>query len=406
MMFILAWKNIWRNKKRSLIILAATAIGLTAGLIVIGILSGMYDSVVSSAINRELGNMQIHTVEYKKEQLLHQFIPKPDSIMQIVRSHSNVQFAAPHTLIEGMASSASTATGVMMYGINPEIEKHVTSISQSIVEGTYFDSLAKPNTIVIGKKLAEKLKLKVRSRIVLSFSGLDGNIVYAAFRIAGIFKTDFTTFDQTNVFVKQEDITAVLGTEAPIHQIVIRTKNSKLLEQTCKELQTQMPNNVLVETWKEIAPEIKLTADSSEIVNIVFLSIILFALLFGLTNTLLMSVLDRVRDFGVLLAVGMHRRKLFSMIVLESLFLSFTGGIVGVAFGWTITAYFNVHGIDLSVVSTGMAAFGVPTMLYPYLPTSVYGNLTVMMIITSIIAALYPAIKAVRLKPVEAIRTI
>ncbi len=406
MMFVLAWKNIWRNKKRSLIILAATVIGLTCGLFVVGMMSGMYDSIVASAINRELGSMQIHTAAYKRDQLIRQFIPAPDSIMQLVRSHPDVQSAATHTLIEGMASSATTATGAMIFGITPVDEKRVTSVSQSMTEGEYLDSMHKANSIIIGDKLAEKLNLKLRSRIVLSFSGLDGHIVYAAFRITGMFKTDATLFDQTNVFVRREDLTALLGTEAPVHEIIIRTKDSKILEQTKGELQKNVQAGILVETWKEIAPEIKLTADSSDIVNVIFLGIILFALLFGLTNTLLMSVLDRVRDFGVLLAVGMYRRRLFSMIVLESFFLSFTGGIIGVALGWGLTTYFNVYGIDLSVISTGLSAFGVPTMLYPYLPSVVYRDLTIMMIITSIIAALYPAIKAVRLKPVEAIRAI
>jgi ABC-type antimicrobial peptide transport system permease subunit len=117
-----------------------------------------------------------------------------------------------------------------------------------------------------------------------------------------------------------------------------------------------------------------------------------------------MSVLERVRDFGVLLAVGMYRRRLFAMIILESFFLSFTGGIIGVLFGWGITSYFHSVGIDLSIVSDGLSAYGIPTMLYPYIRSSVYGSLSIMMIAASIIAALYPAIKAVRLKPVESIR--
>ncbi|MEW5799223.1 MAG: FtsX-like permease family protein [Bacteroidota bacterium] len=413
MMIILAWKNIWRNKKRSLIILAATAIGLTAGLFTIGMMSGMYDSIVQSAINRELGNLQIHTAEYKQDQLFRQYISHPDSLVRLIRLHPDVKVVATHTLIEGMASSATTAAGVMIFGITPTVERQATAIAQCLIEGTYFDVQTRTKSIVIGKKLAEKLNLKLHSRIVLSFSGLDGNIVYAAFRIGGIYRTDFTMFDQTNVFVKQEDISELLTVAAPVHEIIIRTNDSKILEQTKTELQKMFHTNagaaranILLETWKEIAPEIKYTADASDTVNAIFLGIILFALLFGLTNTLLMSVLDRVRDFGVLLAVGMYRRRLFLMIILESLFLSFTGGIIGVIAGWSATEYFNVHGIDLSIVSKGLSAYGIPTMLYPFLPPSVYGTLAVMVIATSIIAALYPAIKAVRLKPVEAIRTL
>ena len=403
MMFILAWKNIWRNKKRSLIILTATAVGLAAGLFSVGLMTGMYDSMVDSAINRGLGNIQIHTYAYKKDQLISQFLPEIDSITQALQANPDVRVFTTHTVIEGMASSATVASGVSIIAIDPAMEQKATAVSQSVIEGTYFDNT---NTVVVGKKLADKLKLKLRSRLVLSFAGLDGNIIYAAFRISGIFSTDASTFDGTNVFVRQQDLSNLLGTEAPIHEIIIRTKNSMLLDQTKNELQALMPESVLVETWRQIAPELKLTADSSDIVNTIFLGIILFALLFGLTNTLLMSVLDRIRDFGVLLAVGMYRRRLFSMIILESLFLSFTGGIVGVVIGWSLTSYFNTHGIDLSAVSAGLSAYGIPSMLYPFIRASVYGSLALMMITTSIIAALYPAIKAVRLKPVEAIRTI
>jgi len=403
MMVILAWKNIWRNKKRSLIILTATAIGLAAGIFSVGLMTGMYDSMVDSAINRGLANIQIHTTAYKRDQLLQQYLPGVDSLIYTLHRHSNVRSYSTHSLIEGMISSATIASGALIIAINPQQEQTVTAISQSLLEGTYLET---PNTIIIGKKLADRLKVKLRSRIVLSFAGLDGTIIYAAFRVGGIFRTDASTFDAMNVFIRQTDLAELLGTTAPIHEILVRTKNPLLLEQTKDDLQRQMPFSVLVETWRDISPEMKLTADITDLTNTIFLGLILFALLFGLTNTLLMSVLDRVRDFGVLMAVGMYRRRIFSMIALESFFLSFTGGIIGVLIGWSGVQYFHIHGINLSSLSAGLSAYGIPSILYPYIRSSAYVSLTIMMVATSIIAALYPAIKAVRLKPVEAIRTI
>jgi ABC-type lipoprotein release transport system permease subunit len=179
-----------------------------------------------------------------------------------------------------------------------------------------------------------------------------------------------------------------------------------MLDWTTAKLQKAMPEHVVVESWKEIAPELKLSADSVDVVNTVVLGIILFALLFGLVDTLLMSVLDRVRDFGVLLAVGMYRRRLFSMIIFESLMLSFTGALAGVVIGGGITLYFQIHGVNLSIFSAALSSYGIPSLLYPYITPSTYGTLAVMMMFTSVIAALYPAMKAVRLKPVEAMRTI
>ena len=403
MMLMLAWKNIWRNKKRSFIILTATALGLAGGLFSIGVMTGMYESMVDSAINRELGNIQLHTVEYKKDQLISQYLPNVDTIVAVLRSLPDVRSYTEHSMIEGMASSATTAAGVTIVGIDPDQEQTVTAVSTSLIEGSY---LEKKNTVVVGKKLVDKLRLKLHSRLVISFSGLDGNIIYGAFRIGGIFKTAASTFDGTNIFVRRADMSNLLGHDAPIHEIVVRTKDQFALTATQQAIQQAVPSSVIVETWREISPELKLTADSTDITNEVFLGIILFALLFGLTNTLLMSVLDRVRDFGILLAVGMYRTRLFTMIILESLFLSFSGGIIGVIIGWAVTQYFKTHGIDLSTLSEGLSSYGIPSILYPYIKASLYVSLTVMMVLTSIIAALYPALKAIRLKPVEAIRTI
>jgi putative ABC transport system permease protein len=410
MIFILAWKNIWRNKKRSLIILAATAVGLAAGLLSVGAMTGMYDSMVDAGIRRELGHIQIHTAAYNKDQLINQYLPNVDSVIQTVRSVNDIESYTTHSIVEGMASSASVATGVKVIAIDPVQEKTVFLISESMIEGSYLSSdsaeFQRSQSIVIGKKLSEKLKLRLRSRIVLSFAGLDGNIIYGAFCISGIYKTDATNFDGMNVFIKQKDLSSLVGSFLPIHEIVVRTRNQLLLDTTKNAIQKSLPNDVIVESWKDISPELKLTADLTDVSNIIFLGLILFALLFGLTNTLLMSVLDRVRDFGVLLAIGLYRRRLFFMIILESLMLSFTGGAIGVPIGWVITQYFHTKGIDLSTFSAGLESYGIPSMLYPYIKPSIYPILTIMMVITSIIAALYPAIKAIRLKPVQAIRTI
>jgi ABC-type lipoprotein release transport system permease subunit len=402
-MLILAWKNIWRNRRRSLVILASTALGLAAGLVAVGMMTGMYDAMISSAINRGLGDLQVHASAWKAEESIECFLPAPDSLLRAIRADPGVRSCAGHTRIEAMISSPTTSSGVQIIGIDPEEESRVTAIGTSLREGTYLD---RQNVVVIGEKLAGKLKLKLRSRVVLSFAGLDGAILYGAFRVSGIYRTDASTFDAVNVFVRQQDLSPLLGAAAPIHEIIVRTRANTDPLQVRSRLQSAMPGGVVIETWKDISPELKLTVESSDLVNIILLAIILFALLFGLTNTLLMSVLDRIRDFGVLLAVGMFRRRLFAMILLESVLLSLTGGVIGVVVGWGVTDFFHARGIDLSAVSAGLSAYGIPTMLYPFIRPSVYGLLAGMVLATSMLAALYPAVKAVRLKPVQAIRTI
>ena len=384
MMMILAWKNIWGNKKRSFIILAATAVGLACGLFSAGVLSGLYEALVQSAISRELGHIQIHSVDFVRDQEISQTLTHVDGILSILEHTPTVEFVVTHSVIEGMASSATAADGVRIIAVEPDAEQKVTSISRRLIEGTYLNG---KNSVVIGKKLADRLKLKLHGRFVASFSAADGTIIDGTFRVEGIYQTEASTFDGMNVFIRQEDLASLLGTPAPIHEIVLRTRSLALVDSTANMLRVAFPS-VEVETWKQLAPELKYTADTGAFENTILLGIILFALLFGLTNTLLMSVLDRIHDFGILLAIGLNRRRLFSMIMVESLFLSFTGGIIGVVVGWGVTEYFGVRGIDLTVFSAGASSFGVPSILYPMNQTFTYVELAIMMVITSVIAGL------------------
>jgi ABC-type antimicrobial peptide transport system permease subunit len=169
-------------------------------------------------------------------------------------------------------------------------------------------------------------------------------------------------------------------------------------------LRTLYPG-LLVEGWKDLAPELRLTAESTQLMMSIFLGVTLFALLFGITNTMLMSVLDRVREFGVLMAVGMHRIRLFRLIIMETTLLSVTGALTGMLLGGVTVALLGRGGIDLAWFSQGLAYFGLPVMLYPVLPAYVYPELMGMVLVTAVVAAVYPALKAVRLKPAAAIRS-
>jgi ABC-type lipoprotein release transport system permease subunit len=410
MLFSLAWKNIWRNKKRSVIILIAIALGLWAGLFASSVMFGAWDSAISSAIDRELSDIQIHTPEFVKEKLINNAIPNQDNVTNVLKNDNEISWFCERVIIEGMAASPASTVGVEIIGIDPEQEKNVTSISSNLTAGKYLEknsSASRPgisNPILVSEELAHKLSLKLHSKLVLSFQAPDGSITYAAFRIEGIFKTQSSTFDKSNVFVRRDNLYKILGTTPFIHEIAIRLKNPQNLEQTVNLLQKQLPN-LSVQDWKKIAPELDVTYEMLVIELYVFLGIILLALLFGVTNTMLMSVIDRVRELGVLLAVGMKRGRIFLMIIYETIMLSLCGGAVGMILGSITILYFSVKGINLSAFSAAYSAYGISTELYPALPFSFYPILTGMIIFTAIFAAIYPAIKAIRLQPASAIRT-
>jgi ABC-type lipoprotein release transport system permease subunit len=403
MLLSLAWRNIWRNKRRSLIIIAAIAIGLLSGLFASAVMFGMGESLINSTIDRDLGHIQIHTKTFEDDKLLIDTIPEAKNILSEIKSQKNITGSSARLIIEGMISSATSSGGVRITGIIPGDEKQVTSIHNQIVEGHYFES-DEANQILLGYKLAENLGIRERSRVVLSFQGLDGNIIYGAFRVTGIFRTESTMFDRSTVFIQVEDILPLLESTHIYHELAIRVNSVQNVDTVYNNLKNSY-SNLSVQGWKELAPELKLMDEMIGLQLNIFLGVILFALVFGITNTMLMSVLERVREFGVLMAIGMKRRRVFSMIIIETITLSLVGGIAGMILASISIAYFGVTGIDLSAFAAGMSEWGLGSILYPTLPVYFYISITIMILFTAVLSAVYPALKAIRLKPAEAIRT-
>jgi putative ABC transport system permease protein len=403
-MFIeMAWKNVWRNKKRSFVILTSIALGLCGGIFATGAMIGMAESMVNTAIDRDLAHIQIHTKAFKDNPLIQNCIPDADSLIAELHRVPGVRGITGRAKIEGMASSPATNSGVEILGIDPSAEASATTIFKRIVEGNYLDS-NRVNSAMIGKILAEKLNLRLHSKLVLSFPGLDGSIIYGAFRITGIFQTESSLFDKSTVYVNNRDISALLGVPSIVHEIAIRLARADSVPSALASLRSAYPQ-LVVESWKDLAPELKITDELTNVTMLFFLAIILIGLLFGITNTMLMSVLDRVREFGMVMAIGMKRKRVFVQIVLETGLLSIVGSVVGVSAGIILIDITRRTGIDLSVFAEGLSSYGISPMLYPVLPLEMYFELGILIVLTALAAAIYPGIKATRLKPAEAIRT-
>lgn len=404
MLTMLAWKNVWRNKKRSFIIVTAIALGLWGGLLSGAMTLGMIETMVSSAIDRYISHIQIHHPDFSEEPDLHLNIQDADAITEALKAVPGVQATSSRMVINGMAASAASSFGARIVGIDTLAEKSVTTLFQKVEQGRYLGGKRR-NPIIIGRKLAERLNLKLNRKLILTFQGKGGEIVYMACRVSGIFKTESTIFDQSTVFVQQSDLARVLDFPAPlIHEIAIRCNSEAAVLPVIEAIREKFPAYQL-ESWREVAPELAYISSVALPFTYLFVAIILTALLFGITNNMLMSVLERTRELGMLTAVGMKRPKIFVMILLETIFLAITGGIAGMLLGMVSIDYLQKTGIDLTAFSSGLESIGINSMLYPYLPTSVYFGMTIMIIITANIAAMLPAWKATHLEPVEAIRT-
>jgi len=394
---------VWRSKTRSVVILFAIALGIFTGVFNYAFYNGMAIQRINSAISTEASHIQLHPKGYLEEPDEKKYIENAVSLAATIAAEDSVQATCSRFIVQGMIQSPTTSSGIKIMGIDPDIESTVTNMHTKIIDGAYFEGI-KRNPVVIGQKLADKLKLKIRSKVVLTFADKEGYISGASFRVAGIYKTANNMYDQTNIFVKTEDLTSLYGVEASAgHEIAVLLNHSDNVPAVLANLENKY-SKYDVKEWRQIMPEVSMLESSLDISMYIFMIIILLALVFGIINTMLMAVLERTKELGMLMSIGMNKSRVFKMIMIETVFLSLIGGIVGIIMGAIVTIATANSGIDISFVSEGFGAMGYDSIVYPVLKIKNVIDVVIMVFITGILAAIYPALKALKLKPAEAIR--
>ena len=404
MILKIAWRNVWRSKGRSFVVMGSIVVGIWALVVGNGFMNGFMVGYMKEAIEYDISNVQVHHPQFKEDYDVNFFIPEGTQKAAQMRAWGNVRAATTRIIVNGMIASPKKAAGVQIRGIDKMNERKVTSLDKLVVEGDYFEGV-KRNPIVIGSKLAETLKAKIRSKVVLTFNDKNGNITSAAFRIVGIVKSSSLEINERNAYVLQADIDKLLGMEANVHEIAVLTEENSS-EQTVVDAYNAAFKGDLVEDWKLIAPEMALMQEMYGSMLYVLMLIILTALIFGIVNTMLMAVLERFKELGMLMAVGMNKLRIFMMIMMETLCLAVIASPFGLLVSYFTISYYRNTGVDLSSYSEGLEAFGYSSILYPFVSESTYVIVTIGVIVTAFLAAIYPAWKAVKLKPVEALHKI
>jgi len=399
----IAWRNIWRTPMRSFLVIGSIVMGIWAGIFVIAFSYGLNKQRTLSSIKNSISHIQIHHPEYEKDYDSKYFLENPDLIKTELETNENIKAFAFRSLLNGMISSPVKSNGVRIIGINKNREKEVTGIHSGLVEGNYFESKRK-NQILIGEALSKKLKVKLRSKIVLTFQDTDNNIVAGAFRVCGIFKTQYTKYDEGTVFIQNSDLQRLIKSKE-FHQVALLCNSLDDVDSTYHNLKTNL-NDYEVKDWKTISPELAYADEIMETWLFLIMIIIMLALIFGIINTMLMAVFERRRELGMLMAIGMNKSKVFFLILTETFFLSLIGAPMGMFLGALTIKLTSETGINLAIVGEGLQSVGLGNVIYPVIETKFYIFIGVMVFIFTLIAAIYPSRKALKLKPTEAIRTI
>jgi len=250
------------------------------------------------------------------------------------------------------------------------------------------------------------IEFKSRASLIISFQNEKGEITGDKFRITGIYKTGNRMFDEMSVFVNKKDLVSLTGYNInEAHEIAILLKNRDDADEFAKKIKEKFPD-LEIKTWKEVDPMLVMLAEYMVIYNYFLIALILAALSFGIINTMLMAIMERTKELGMLAAIGMNRKKIFSMIMVETVFLTITGAVVGLIANFLIISKLSETGIDLTKqMGEAMEAIGFDSKIYPDMGLDYYIGITLLVIFAAILSSIYPAIKAIKLNPAEAVRT-
>ena len=400
----LAWRNCWRSKSRTLVVVCSITVGVWASLLLMGFMDGLMASRQNTGVDRYYSHLQIETDSYAYDQNLTNYIPFISKVEKVLDSDSSIEAYSKRFILDVSLATARNQKGAQLIGIETNKDKMVVQISTKLIQGAFFGEKYK-RPIVLGKKLADKMKVKLGSSLMLQFINLDTVQVYKNFKVSGIFNSGDAGVDEGTVYVPSAAITKLIQ-KSLVHRILVKTNDFDNLLPIQSRLQKIMPHGVIVKTWRESAVVLAYGEEMYNKIMYIIMLVIIVALLFGIVNTIVMSILERKREIGVLISVGMNENKVSMMIAFESMIYGVIGGPLGVFFGFLSIQYFGKFGLDLGGYGQGMEEFGIDKMVYFSLESSIYIIYGIAITLCSFLAGLYPARIATKMNPIEAIRSI
>jgi ABC-type lipoprotein release transport system permease subunit len=406
----MAWRNIWRSPWRSGVVVGAMALGVWAGIFMMGLAQGVNDTRTANALDDYIGHAQITDSTFIENQEVQALIADPQAWTAALDAHPEVESWSERLLITAVMQSGAASAPLQVLAVDPEREAQVFKAPRRMHEGS-FDSTG----ITLGLKLAEQLGAGIGDRVVLTFQDLRGEIHSSLYQVSGIYDGISNLVEGIQVYVPIAELAPeLLGTADSLsqpmvaHQIHFRVRNLDSLDQTVGELTAAVvnPGSSVLRTWRGISPDLRYADEVLAQSLLLFMAVILFAMAFGILNTMLMAILERTRELGMLMAIGMTRRKVFRLVVLETLLLSFAGLPLGLLLGHLTIAVTSRTGLSLAGVEKGMAELGLQSTIYPVPVPEYFLPVALLVALLGLLSSLYPARKALKLNPIESMRVL
>jgi ABC-type lipoprotein release transport system permease subunit len=403
MFLSLAWRNIWRNKRRTLVILAAIVTGVWCMVFLGALMRGMMVEMVNNGISTLTGHIQIHHRGYHSDPVIENSMTDPDRVQDVLhKSLPPGSLWSNRVRVNAVANNARHNAGVTLVGMDPKAEAKVSFIGKAVTEGEYL----KPGDdygILMGHALLEKFETRLGHKLILMSQDTTKQIASRAFRIKGVFRAEQRATEKQFVFVTKKAAQDMLKLGDGISEIAVLLPDDSLTKQTAALLRAQLPETYEVLTWRQLLPIINGYLDMMDSFVLIWNVVVFVAMAFGIVNTTLMAVFERIREFGLLKSLGLKPGNIIKGVIIESFFLLLIGAAIGNALGLLSVWALSFHGIDLSALSQGTEFFGMGRVLIPMLHVKDLLIANLVVFVLGLLVCLYPAIKAARFTPVEAL---
>ncbi|MFL3664659.1 MAG: ABC transporter permease [Flavobacteriales bacterium] len=354
---------------------------------------------LDDAKNLQTSDLQIHKMGFQDDKDITLFIPNAENVIQKVKENANVDVVAKRISTNAVAASPENSIGCEIKGVEPTTEREISVVQDFLVEGSYLSTdMRMP--ILISKKTADKLKLKLKSKIIITLKNTQEEIVGGSFRVAGIFATPSTPFDENTVIVNYTDLQE-LGSISEPQEIAIKIKDPTKLIETQSGIQETLSAEYEVNNWKELLPELNAFDAFINMVGVLFTIIVILGLGFSLMNIMNMIVQERTHEIGMLRAIGQSKFKVFSMLLNEAGVLMMIGAVSGILFGYVLILIASKVGVP---ISSGLDMLGIRPVMYPKLNPEIIIMVIVIAKILTVAIASIPAYRAMRIKPNTVLR--
>ncbi len=404
MFFQLAWRNMWRNPRRTTVILTAVVIGLWSMVLLGALMRGIAVGMIKNGIATLTGHYQIHHRGFRNDPSIENSIRDPATVLQTIDRllPADARWSA-RIRVNAVAANARHSTGVTLVGIDPDSEARVSFIGSAIAAGRYLTS-GEANGIMVGEALMENFSTRLGRKLVIMSQDTEGEIASRAFRIVGTFRAEMRATEKQFVFITRSAARKMLKLDKGISEVSILLPGKPDNPQLYAALESALPaQQYEVQTWRQLLPFQTAYLKILDGFMWIWYLVVFVAMGFGIVNTTLMAVFERMREFGLLKALGMKPGWILREVLTESFLLLLTGMIIGNLLALVCIYALSGSGIDLSALAAGAEFAGMSRVIYPALKLEdvLVANLMVMLL--GILVSAYPAIKAARFTPVEAL---